>query len=369
MAALVARYEAEGRPVPALLRAAVEAGGFYPSPDTVLGSDGAVRERRRVEGVLTVAEAERNFGVLAESDDAAVVDLGDGIACLALRTKMNTCNAGVVEMVERALSLGESGAFRALVIGSDHPRAFSAGADLGTFVSLLDAGDADGIRGFARRGQAAFHALRNAEFPVVAAARGLALGGGNELMLIANRIVAHAELYAGFPERSVGLIPAWGGVAQSLARAVAAGEGEAAASAFEVTSSCEVSTSARQAGDWHLLRQDDLVVASARRVLAEAKAAALALVEGGWTPPALVDLPLHSPEAEPLDAGWAEASETDRAIVARIAGVLTGDRPGATASEEELLPREVDAAVDLLQLPKNQERVWHLLKTNKPLGN
>ncbi|MBB1502908.1 hypothetical protein H5397_16020 [Propioniciclava sp. MC1683] len=323
VAALVARYEAEGRLVPALLRAAVEAGGFYPSTDTVLGSDGAVRERRRVEGVLTVAEAERNFGVLAESDDAAVVDLGDGIACLALRT----------------------------------------------FVSLLDAGDADGIRGFARRGQAAFHALRNAEFPVVAAARGLALGGGNELMLIANRIVAHAELYAGFPERSVGLIPAWGGVAQSLARAVAAGEGEAAASAFEVTSSCEVSTSAWQAGDWHLLRQDDLVVASARRVLAEAKAAALALVEGGWTPPALVDLPLHSPEAEPLDAGWDEASETDRAIVARIAGVLTGDRPGATASEEELLPREVDAAVDLLQLPKNQERVWHLLKTNKPLGN
>jgi len=105
------------------------------------------------------------------------------------------------------------------------------------------------------------------------------------------------------------------------------------------------------------------------RVLAEAKAVALELLERGWTPPAPVELPLHSPDAEPLDAGWADASETDRAIVARIAGILTGGRPGATASEEDLLPLEVDAAVDLLQRPLNQERVWHLLRTNKALAN
>ena len=366
---LVARYETEGRPVPALLRAASEAGGFYPDADSVLGSDGVVRPRRRVEGVLTVADAERTHGVLAESPDAAIVDLGDGVACLVLRTKMNTCNAGVIAMVERALELGNDKAFRALVIGSDHPRAFSAGADLGTFVRLLDAGDLDGIRSFARRGQQAFHALRNAPFPVVAAARGLALGGGNELMLTANRIVAHAELYAGFPERSVGLIPAWGGVAQSLARANAAGASEPAASAFAVTSSCEVSTSAWQAAGWHLLGADDEVVASGRRVLAEAKAVALALLAEGWTPPARAPLPLHDPSDAPLDAGWAEASETDRAIVGRLAAILTGDRAGATASEEKILDGEIDAAVDLLARPANADRVRHLLATNRPLRN
>lgn len=360
---LVARYEAEGRAVPGLLRAAAEAGGFHPDADTVLGSDGAVRPRRRVEGVLTVAQASR--ATHAENDSAQVVDLGDGVACLALRTKMNTCDAGVIEMVEQARALGESGAFAALVIGSDHPRAFSAGANLATFTHFMDSGDIEGLRALVRRGQLAFHDLRNASFPVVAAAKGFALGGGCELMLAANRVVAHAELHAGFPERSVGLLPAWGGVVQSLARAVEAGVAEPAASAFAVTTSTEVSTSAWQAADWHLLGGDDEVVASARRVLAEAKAVALSLVERGWTPAARGELPRHSPDAEPLDAGWAEASETDRAIVARIAGVLTGE----PALEDDLLPLEVDAAVDLLQLPLNQDRVRHLLETNKPLKN
>ncbi|MDO5535496.1 MAG: 3-hydroxyacyl-CoA dehydrogenase/enoyl-CoA hydratase family protein [Propionibacteriaceae bacterium] len=368
-AELVARYEASGRPVPALLSAAVAAGGFFPDADTVLSSSGSVVERRRVEGVLTVADAERAHGVLAESESAAIVDLGDGVACLALRTKMNTCDAGVIEMVERALALGESGQFRALVIGSDHPRAFSAGANLATFTHFIEADDPEGLRALIRRGQVAFAALRSAAFPVVAAAKGFALGGGCELMLAANRVVSHAELFAGFPERSVGLLPAWGGTVQSLVRALRAGEAEPAVAAFAVTTSCEVSTSAWQAGEWHLLTGSDEVVASVHRVLAEAKAVALGLLESGWTPPAAVELPLHSPDAEPLDAGWAEASKTDRAIVARVAGILTGDRPGATASEEELLPLEVDAAVDLLQRPLNQERVWHLLKTNKPLKN
>ena len=368
-APLAARFAEAGRAVPPLLARAAEVGGFYPDADAVLGSEGAVRERRRPAGVLTVADADRTRGPLAENASAALVDLGDGVACLALRTKMNTCDAGVIEMVERATELGESGAFTALVIGSDHPRAFSAGADLGTFVASIDAGDYDGLQAFARRGQRAFHGLRNAAFPVVAAARGLALGGGNELMLTADRIVAHAELHAGFPERSVGLIPAWGGVVQSLARAVAAGEAEPAASAFAVTASCAVSASAWQAAQWHLLRGSDEVVASARRVLAEAKAVALELAAAGVKAPPVGRLPLHDPAAGALDAGWAEASETDRVIVARLAALLTGAGAGATASEEELLDGEIAAAVDLLARPANQARVRHLLATNKPLAN
>ncbi len=368
-AALVARYAEAGRPTPALLARAAEAGGFYPDADTVLGSDGSVGARRRPAGVFTVADAERTRGVLAENASAALVDLGDRVACLALRTKMNTCDAGVFDLVERAIELGASGAFGALVIGSDHPRAFSAGADLGTFVAHIDAGDPEGLRAFARRGQRAFHALRNAPFPVVAAARGLALGGGSELMLTADRVVAHAELHVGFPERSVGLIPAWGGVVQSLVRAVEAGEAAPAASAFAVTSSCAVSTSAWQAAQWHLLRGSDEVVASARRVLAEAKAVAVDLAATGWKAPRAARLPLHDPAAGALDAGWAAASETDRAIVARLAALLTGPGAGATASEEELLDGEIDAAADLLARPANQARVRHLLATNRPLAN
>ena len=368
-AALVERYEAQGRPVPDLLARAAQSGGFHPDADTVLGTDGTPRERRRPEGVLSVADAERTRGVLEENPSAALVDLGDQVACLALRTKMNTLDEGAIALVERAVELGTAGAFRALVIGSDHPRAFSAGAQLDTFVRYLDAGDLPGLRALVLRGQRALRALRHAPFPVVAAARGLALGGGNELMLAAQRIVAHAELHAGFPERTVGLVPAWGGIAQSMARATEAGVAEPAASAFEVTASAAVSTSAWQAADWHLLRGDDEVVASARRVLAEAKAVALGLVDSPATPLPAGPFALHDPAGGVLHADWAEASPTDRAIVARIAAILTGDGPGVTASEEELLAAEVEAAVDLLSRPANAARVRHLLATNRPLAN
>jgi 3-hydroxyacyl-CoA dehydrogenase len=366
---LLERYAASGRTVPALLASAGRLGGFRPDGDTVLGTDGEPRPCRRDEGILTVAEAEAAHGVLAENDSAALVDLGDGVACLALRTKLNTCDPGVIDLVERAVELGRAGAFRALVIGSDHPRAFSAGADLGTFVRLLDAGDLDGLRRFAERGQQAFRALREAAFPVVAAARGLALGGGAELMLTADRIVAHAELAAGFPERTVGLLPAWGGVAQSLARAQVAGASDPAVDAFAVTSSCRVSDSAWQAGDWHLLRGGDEVVASARRVLAEAKAVALELLASGARERTPALLRLHDPAQGPLDSAWADASPTDRAIVARLAALLTGSAAGRTATEADLLAGEIDAAVDLLSRPANQARVRHLLATNRPLAN
>ena len=117
------------------------------------------------------------------------------------------------------------------------------------------------------------------------------------------------------------------------------------------------------------LRGEDEVVASARRVLAEAKAVALELLDAPATPVPAGPFPLHDPATGVLHAGWSAASETDRAIVARIAAILTGGGPGATASEEQLLAAEVDAAVDLLSRPANEARVRHLLATNRPLAN
>ncbi|MGB8019688.1 MAG: hypothetical protein WCF04_00505, partial [Candidatus Nanopelagicales bacterium] len=102
---------------------------------------------------------------------------------------------------------------------------------------------------------------------------------------------------------------------------------------------------------------------------AEAKAVALELLAAGWAPTRPVPLPLHDPSTGVLDAGWDAASQTDRVIVARLAAMLTGTGPGATTTEDELLAREIDAAVELLSRPANQARVRHLLATNRPLAN
>lgn len=340
------RLRAEGREVPGLLAAAVEAGGFDVS-------------RPMVEGVVTLASASKS--VLAENGSARLHDLGDGIACLELRTKMNVCDPGVLDMVQRTTELGTSGAFRALVIGSDNPRAFSAGANLNTFAELLERNDPDELRAFTVSGQQAFAALRRAPFHVVAAARGVALGGGCELLLTADRVVAHAELKAGFPERKVGLIPAWGGVTQSLARTGPVG-------AFELAAGSAISNSAYEAQAWGLLRRDDVIVMSARRVLGIAIETARGLIEG-YAPPDERPMPLHDAADGPLDADWAEASETDRAIVGALAGMLTASTPGETVDQDEMMRRELEVALGLVVRPANQDRVRHMIATNRPLEN
>ncbi|MBK8447065.1 MAG: enoyl-CoA hydratase/isomerase family protein [Micropruina sp.] len=357
---LVERFEAEGRPVPALLRQAQQAGGFRPRAGAVLATDGSVIELSA--GPLTVAQAR---GVLAENDSAALVDLGDGVACLTPRSKMNVCEPGLFDIIDRALELGSQGAFRALVIGSDHPRAFSAGANLNVFARLVDRNDSDELRRFTERGQQAFARLRAASFPVVAAARGLALGGGCELMLAAQHVVAAAELYAGFPERKVGLIPAWGGVTRTLIRSSLRGLPDPAARAFALASTCVISGSAYEAQAEGLLLPSDEILLNASRVLERAKAAALELV-GVERRAEPQTFPLHDPRLEPLDASWADASETDRQIVASLAAMLTGDE---RLTEQDLLRRELDVALRLVVLPANQARMRHMLATNTPLAN
>lgn len=357
---LVDRFNAEGREVPKLLQQAVEAGGFRPRPGTVLATDGSVVEVPA--GPLTIAQAP---GVLVENASAALVDLGDGVACLTLKTKMNVCEPGVFEIVQRALELGGKGEFKALVIGTDHPRAFSAGANLKYFSEVLAGGDSEALRSFLEFGQGSFAALRAASFPVVAAARGLALGGGCELMFAAQHIVAAAELNAGFPERKVGLIPAWGGVVRTLIRANLRGLPDPAAKAFELASTCVVSGSAFHAQAAGFLLPTDEIVMNGSRVLERAKAAALEMV-GRERKAEPETFGLHDPSAEPLDAGWAEASETDRRIVGDLAAMLTGTEQ---LTEAELLNREADVALGLVVLPANQERMLHMLKTNKPLEN
>src|SRR5690606_31769744 len=152
-----------------------------------------------------LAAAKASATPIHGNDAASVWDLGDGIACLELHTKMNSFAPAVFDVLEWVIDQG-AGHFRALVIGNDDARAFSAGADLGFFARMIEQQDWQSIESYLIRGQNLFLRLKYSPFPVIAAAHGFALGGGCEFMLHANAIVAHAELQAGLPEIKVGLV-------------------------------------------------------------------------------------------------------------------------------------------------------------------
>ena len=317
-----------------------------------------------------------------ETDDARLWTLGnDDIAVISFKTKMHTLGAGVVEAINRAIDEAEKN-FKGLVIWQDS-EPFSAGADLAGAVALLQSGKVDEFEAFVNRFQQTSMRIKHSLVPVVAAVRGLALGGGCEFQMHCARTVAALESYIGLVEAGVGLLPAGGGLKELALRASArAIEGDVFTqlkNVFQTVAMAKVSGSALEAKELGLLRASDVVVFHADELLYVAKNEARALYESGWRPP-LYDRQITV--AGDVGAATFKASlvnmlegrfisEHDMKVAGRIADTLCGGliERGSQVDEQWLLDLERKHFVALAQMPKTQERIVHTLKTGKPLRN
>lgn len=309
-------------------------------------------------------------------------DEGDDIAVISFKTKMHTVNDHVLNGIQEAIGIAEK-KFKGVVIWQPK-EPFSAGADLSGALGLLQAGDIKGFEAMVANFQATSQRIKYSLVPVVAAVRGLALGGGCEFQMHSARAVFSLESYIGLVEAGVGLLPAGGGLKELAVRASdAAGPGGDVfahlKTAFESVAMGKVSTSAFEARELKLARADDVVVFNGFELLHAAKAQARGLAEAGYRPP----LPARRIQAAG-DVGIATfkmllvnmlegrfISPHDYEIATRIATVICGgevDR-GALVDEEWLLKLEREHFVALAQMPKTQERIAHMLKTGKPLRN
>jgi 3-hydroxyacyl-CoA dehydrogenase len=328
---------------------------------------------------MTGSLAGMRGAMVGETAGAALWDIGDGVACLEGRTKMNVLDPTVFDAIHLALREIPAG-FRALVIGGDHPRAFSAGADLAWFLGRVQAGDWAALEDFLIAGQEALLALKYAPFPVVGAAFGLALGGGCEVLLHCRAVVAQTELAAGLPEAGVGLVPSWGGCTQMLlgrARQPGAARGPLAPAeqVFPLILQGRISTSATEARDMAVLGAEDAIVPTRSGLLEAAKARALALAPG---PPAPDMLVLAGPSGKSALmararglAAQGQLSAHDLVIAEALAAVLTGGAtdPLTPLSERQVGALEREAVLSLARLPATAERIAHMLATGKRLRN
>lgn len=333
-------------------------------PDPLLGE--------RFEQGRTVFE---NDGVRMWADD-------DDVAVVSFRTKMHTVSDQVLDGLQEAIGIAERD-FGALVIWQPK-EPFSAGADLAGALGLLQAGNVAGFEAMVENFQATSQRIKYSLVPVVAAVRGLALGGGCEFQMHAARTVFGLESYVGLVEAGVGLLPAGGGLKELAVRASeAAGPGgdvfQHLKAPFESVAMAKVSTSAFEAKTLKLARDGDPVVFNQFELLHVARLHAKALADAGYRPP----LPA-SRITVAGDVGIATLqmmlvnmlegrfiSEHDYDIASRIATVLCGgavDR-GSVVDEEWLLKLEREHFVELAQMPRTQERIAHMLRTGKSLRN
>ena len=306
---------------------------------------------------------------------------GDGIGILSFKSKMNTIGDGILAGVAKALDIAEQ-QFQAMVVWQTN-EPFSAGADLAGALTSLQEGRIDDFRTMVGQFQAASMRLKYAQIPVVAAVRGLALGGGCEFQMHAARTVFALESYIGLVEAGVGLLPAGGGLKEIATRVgMNPPNGDVFAGLkpyFEAVAMGKVSGSALEAKALGLARESDVVVFNAFELLHVAKAQARAMAESAYRPPVKAKaIPVAGSIGiatfkmmlvNMLAGGF--ISEHDMEVSTRIATVLCGgdvDR-GTLVDEQWLLELEREHFVALAQMPKTQERIAFMLKNGKPLRN
>ena len=376
------RLRAEGRDVPALLDT-VGDGTFYRVEDgslQVFGADGAYRPVERPEGVLLLEDIKRASEPIARNGSASLWDIGDGVACFEVHTRMNALDPDVVTLLQKSLKLVEK-EYRALVLYNEGAN-FSVGANLGLALFAANVGVWPMIEGMLENGQKAMKAMKYAAFPVVAAPSGMALGGGCELLLHAAAVQAHAETYAGLVEAGVGVLPGWGGCKEMLVRHTRDetrpnGPLPPVARSFEYISTAAVAKSAQEARDMHILRESDGITMNRDRLLYDAKQKGLSLLDG-YEKPEPVELSLPGPNGRAaLDLaveGFALqglALPHDRIVAGEIAAVLTGGDTDVTetVSEDRLFALERESFMKLLKTEPTLARIEHMLDTGKPLRN
>jgi 3-hydroxyacyl-CoA dehydrogenase len=376
------RLEAEGVEVPPLLRTVgdrtfyrVEAGRLqHPTVD------GGYADVVRPEGVLLLEDIKRREKPLARNGAASLWDIGDSVACLEFHSKMNAIDPDILDLIEKAIGIVTK-EFRALVIYNEGSN-FSVGANIGLALFAANVGVWPMVEDLVARGQKVYRKLKFAPFPVVAAPSGMALGGGCEICLNADAIQAHAETYIGLVETGVGVVPAWTGCAELLARWVLHGKRPggpmpAISKVFETIGLAKVAKSAHEAKEMLILREVDAVTMSRDRLLADAKAKALELA-GDYRPPEKSEISLPGPSAKAaLDMAVdalrlsGKATPHDEVVAGQLAVVLSGGATDITETldDDDLLKLERQAFMSLVRHPATLARIEHMLETGKPLRN
>ena len=376
------KLKAEGMAVPALLQTAAQRSFYRVEKGRLqyLNVDGDYRDVPRTPGVLLLADIKRSSAPLAKSGSASLWDIGDGVVCLEFHTKMNALDPDILAMIHQAIEL-IPGRYQALVIYNEASN-FSAGANLGLLLFAANMAAWSEIEAMIAQGQEAYGALKYAPFPVVGAPAGMALGGGCEILLHCDAVQAHAETYVGLVEVGAGLIPGWGGCKELLSRWATYPNGghgpmPPVIKAFETISMATVAKSAAEARELRFLRPHDGITMNRDRLLADAKAQALALVTG-YTPPVPPEFKLAGASAktvlEMAVDGFrrlGKATAHDECVAKTLAGVLSGGDTDVTEvlTENELLSLERNAFMALVRQPATLARIEHLLETGKPLRN
>ena len=386
----VARMEKEGIKVSPWVKEMLDAGitSFYgKEKEKTVYYDVTSKRSAEVQvspRVVILKSLKARNRTINENSSAGLIDLGGGVACLEFHSKMNALDDDIVAMIHFSVAEVENN-FRGLVIGNQGSN-FSVGANIINILTAAKEKQWDRIHQGVSEMHKAMNSLRYCARPVVAAPYGMALGGGAEVCMGADRICAHGDLFMGLVELGVGLIPGGGGCKELLRRVVSPAMRKVPAidpmsffqMAFEMVAQAKVTTSALEAREWGFLSEQDRIAMNINHIIHDAKEMVLYMDRMGYVPPvpgkvyavggrgvAAVQMLLQGMRK----SGY--ITDHDVTVAGRLGRVMCGGdlQTSEWVDEQYILDLEREAFVSLCGEPKTQARIEHMLKTNKPLRN
>lgn len=324
----------------------------------------------------------RKNKTLWSNSGSAIQDLGDGIINFEIRSKMNSLGGEVLDGLNRAIDLAEK-EYDGLVIGNQGAN-FSVGANLAMILMMAIEQDWDDLNMAIAYFQKSMMRVRYSSIPVVVAPHGMTLGGGCEMTMHADKVVAAAETYIGLVETGVGVIPGGGGTKEFAIRTSKEFHNDDVKNnrlrdAFMNIAMGKVATSAYEAYDMGILENHkDIVVVNKNTQILEAKKVAKLMAEKGYTQPIQQKVKVLGKDAlgmfyvgtDQMVAGNF-ISEHDKLIADKLANVLVGGNLSepTVVTEQYLLNLERETFLQLCGERKTLERIQYMLQNGKPLRN
>mmetsp|Transcript_3406 Transcript_3406/g.2012 ORF Transcript_3406/g.2012 Transcript_3406/m.2012 type:complete len:795 (+) Transcript_3406:143-2527(+) len=331
---------------------------------------------------ISLSDLKRSGNTVIGNDSASLVDGGDGVFIFEIHSNIvNAINGDVIECLNKALDyVAQNGV--GFVIGNDHDF-FSAGADLGLILNAINKKDLASINDMVKSLQEAVFRIKYINFPVVAAVRGMALGGGCELVLSADRTIANPNTFIGLVEMGVGVVPAGGGCTNLYSRILKTipdsikdnDISKYLEAAFTNITMAKVSSSAKNAMELGFFLPTDKIVPNRSNLFSVAKKEVLHMIEDNYVPPVPKPLRVMGQDGFGMlnvaimmfEKGGFVAPHS--AKVARgVARILTGgDRGLGMIDEKEMLALEREVFIELCQNKITVDKMINMITTGKPL--
>lgn len=332
---------------------------------------------------INLAVLKKQNKIVKGTDEASLIDIGDGVVCLEMHTMRMAISPGFTEFCFEAVEEAEKN-WVAMVVGNQAEN-FCVGANVALVMMAAQGGEWEMLNNSVKAFQDSVMRFKYCGIPVVAAPHGMTLGGGMEICVHCDRVQAAAETYIGQVEMGVGLIPGGGGHKELLIRYMEdLPEGvpinllPIVQKPFEYIAMARVANNAREAQELKFFRSTDKVTINKDYLIADAKQTALAMAIEGYRPPVPKPIKVLGTDGiAALKAGvrtmfWGGyISEHDEKIAGEIGYVLSGGNvtPGTLVSEQYLLDIEREAFLRLCAEEKTHERITAILTTGKPLRN